>query len=364
MRWIVIFWVLFLSYLECHGEGEFCSSGLCLPSGYDKGALPGNIPLKVKLTFNIFDVLDVSDKNFRVSLAVEVGMIWEDTRVIVPDNFSRLSFTGIDNELSENIWVPQLFINGLTQFDSMKVFNREQAGLYLTHDNKFYYAQSVKMSTLCKMRFNWFPMDIHSCSVSMTSADLPLDQMVFEDPFFRTGGDDMYSIHDFSVEYLDFDDNDKIQYWDLSQKNYSVTGFKMNLKRHALKYFNAYYLPSFIFVMCSWTSFVIPPSLLEGRLGLLVTLFLVLINIYNTVITQSPNVEGITALGAWMLVCIIYVFAAKACYSFMLFKGKFWMKMEREEWDFHWKKTDQILLYIFASSFMMFTMFYWITCLV
>ena len=35
-----------------------------------------------------------------------------------------------------------------------------------------------------------------------------------------------------------------------------------------------------------------------------------LINIFNIVTTNSPNVEGMTAIAAWMLVCIFFVFFA------------------------------------------------------
>jgi hypothetical protein len=47
-----------------------------------------------------------------------------------------------------------------------------------------------------------------------------------------------------------------------------------------------------------------------GRMAMLITLFLVLINIFNIVTTNSPNVEGMTAIAAWMLVCIFFVFGA------------------------------------------------------
>ena len=43
------------------------------------------------------------------------------------------------------------------------------------------------------------------------------------------------------------------------------------------------YLPSFMFVIVSWVSFLINPHVVPGRMGLLVTLFLVLINIFNSV---------------------------------------------------------------------------------
>ena len=62
-----------------------------------------------------------------------------------------------------------------------------------------------------------------------------------------------------------------------------------------------YYLPSTLFVITSWVSFLIPPEVVPGRMALLVTLFLVLINIFNNVTSITPNTEGMTALSSWML---------------------------------------------------------------
>ena len=84
----------------------------------------------------------------------------------------------------------------------------------------------------------------------------------------------------------------------------------MILSRHVLKYLYIYYLPSGLFVVVSWVGFLIPPEVVPGRMAMLITLFLVLINIFNIVTTNSPNVEGMTAIGAWMLVCIFFVFGA------------------------------------------------------
>ena len=39
-------------------------------------------------------------------------------------------------------------------------------------------------------------------------------------------------------------------------------------------------------------SFLVPPEVVPGRMSLLVTLFLVLINIFNTITASSPNAEG------------------------------------------------------------------------
>ena len=54
-------------------------------------------------------------------------------------------------------------------------------------------------------------------------------------------------------------------------------------------------------------------------MALLITLFLVLVNIFNNVTTNTPKAEGLTAIEAWMLACILFVFAALAEYAAILF---------------------------------------------
>ena len=51
-----------------------------------------------------------------------------------------------------------------------------------------------------------------------------------------------------------------------------------------------------------WTSF------LQGRMALLVTLFLVLVIIINAITTNSPKADGLNALQAWVIACIFFVF--------------------------------------------------------
>ena len=65
--------------------------------------------------------------------------------------------------------------------------------------------------------------------------------------------------------------------------NFSFTGLEMSFVRNKFKYVTMYYLPSSLFVVVSWVSFLIPPEIVAGRMALLITLFLVLINIFSIV---------------------------------------------------------------------------------
>ena len=95
--------------------------------------------------------------------------------------------------------------------------------------------------------------------------------------------------------------SERVYEWPGSNQRFSITGFRIILKRHYSKYLYIYYLPSTLFVITSWVSFLIPPEVVPGRMALLVTLFLVLINIFNNVTAITPNTEGMTAISSWML---------------------------------------------------------------
>ena len=54
-------------------------------------------------------------------------------------------------------------------------------------------------------------------------------------------------------------------------------------------------------------------------MALLITLFLVLVNIFNAITTNSPKADGLNALQAWVIACIFFIFGKKQS-DFLLFE--------------------------------------------
>ena len=65
--------------------------------------------------------------------------------------------------------------------------------------------------------------------------------------------------------------------------DYAACGFRIHLRRKRVQMIFQIYLPCILFVTVSWVSFLIRPDVVPGRMALLVTLFLVLVNIFNNV---------------------------------------------------------------------------------
>ena len=77
--------------------------------------------------------------------------------------------------------------------------------------------------------------------------------------------------------------------------------------RQLVKHVFQTFLPTTIIVSISWLSFLIPPTAYPGRMGMLVVLCLVIINIMLKVVEVSPKSSGICGLTLWTIICLIMV---------------------------------------------------------
>ena len=132
-------------------------------------------------------------------------------------------------------------------------------------------------------------------------------KMVFSDEFIADESQ-IRSVLDYAVEIRKLP-KDKQNYVAITG-NYSVAGFELTLRRKVSHYIITCYLPSGMFVIVSWISFLIPPDIVPGRMTLLITVFLVLVNRFNTITTNLPTAEGLTAIEAFVIVCVLFVFGA------------------------------------------------------
>ena len=71
---------------------------------------------------------------------------------------------------------------------------------------------------------------------------------------------------------------------------HSVDGFVIRLTRRSTPIIINTYLPCMMLLLISFIGFFIPVDMIPGRMALLVTIFLMLVNISNTEKTNGPNV--------------------------------------------------------------------------
>ena len=102
---------------------------------------------------------------------------------------------------------------------------------------------------------------------------------------------------------------------------------------------------------------MIPPDAVPGRIGLLITIFLVLINIFNNVTEKSPNTETLTNISVWIISCITFIYSALVEYGSLLYFKRVYKNSQYFEIGL--KKVDIICLFTSMILFFLFNAAFW-----
>ena len=124
---------------------------------------------------------------------------------------------------------------------------------------------------------------------------------------------------DFNLEILPSNQTSVLKAQDLI----SVSGFYVVLHRKYDSYLWLYFAPCFMMVLTSWISFAVSFESVPGRLGLLLTLLLMMINMTNTISASIPKSDRICPLITWIFISIVFVILALVEYFIILLTVKF-----------------------------------------
>jgi len=310
-------------------KGAVCAKGnsICIPKDYSKFDLPNETRTVVNVGIDIKDIPKIDDKDFSVTLNAFFVVQWTDERLLIDQEQIELNLSPdedpnawipVDVSFIKEFWLPDAEILNLKEFKTLDVLSKLE-GLWLNRNQEIMYAVATRITFICPMTFNSFPLDVQVCLFQVGSFNYDNTKMVFNDSFIAEEGA-IRSVLDYAIQIRMLPEKNK-NYMALTG-NYSVAGFELTLKRKVSHYIITCYLPSGMFVIVSWISFLIPPDIVPGRMTLLITVFLVLVNIFNTITTNIPKAEGLTAIEAWVIVCVLFVFGALVEYAGILLQMK------------------------------------------
>merc|ERR1712130_459456 len=166
------------------------------------------------------------------------------------------------------------------------------------------YELGVRITISCRMNFDDSPLDAHPCQFQVGSYYDTKDMVTCTAAFIYDLKRQRSLQHFLTIEDLPEQFHTVV----IPSGNYSACGFQVRLQRKQMQYVIQVYLPSCMFVIVSWVSFMVKPEVVPGRMAMLVTLFLVLINIFNSVREQAPISSRLNAVDLYLVVCIFFVF--------------------------------------------------------
>ncbi|OXA61555.1 Gamma-aminobutyric acid receptor subunit rho-2 [Folsomia candida] len=321
-----------------------------IPENYNPHQAPplhnGDEPLSIQFSILVFGIFDVNELAGDISLEANLKIFWRDTRLA---NLTRekegtevvrpsSQYIVVNPSLVTQIWTPDIFIDHMKSSSEPSLISKAASlrlypdgaistTIYLqniyesTNNFKFEPTGSLRYSarTLinlsCRMDFVFYPADTQKCSLDLKSYAYSNQTLTLA--WKNNLGPEMaypLDLHNFDVALET--GPDYIQ--TTRSASYSAISFSLYLRRKLSYHIIQTFIPSSLFTIVSWLSFLVPPESTPGRMALTVTTLLTLTAMFSSVRQNVPSVSYVKGLDFWMLGCIVFVFISLAEYTIYL----------------------------------------------
>ena len=309
----------------------------CIPFDYNKDIEPwkyramtnSTLPWYYEFYFHIFDIQEVNDLQQTITLDLYFDTRWFEPRLETNSTAedwvneeSVKGFISIPLKNLENLWFPDLEIYRMIEYKSQNVV-KPMASLKINKMGIFRHNARVKITLSCHMDFKQYPFDSHLCIYKVGSFYNHRETVDCKSTFFYSQENQRSLQYMAKVIKLP---NAHHKYVYL-EKDWATCGFGIELKRIKVQILFQVYVTTVLLVITSWISFIVHPCCIPGRMGLLVTVFLVMINIFISVKNSSPASNGLNAVDIFLIVSIAEVFVALLEYAVVL--KTIWRDMEQ-----------------------------------
>ena len=314
--------------ITCRAVRSFC---WYLSENYDKKLEPWehpdaknkSLPYYYDFDFPVNGIQEVDDFKHTIKLEMYFIIKWWEPRMKIKPILNATEneknapeiFYAIPLDNLELLWTPDVEIYSMNMYQSPKVLRKEMASLKVNKDSILRYSNYATLTLSCKLHFDDYPFDSHHCIFRAGSYTYWDEIVECTSKLVKWNTSEQQS---FQYEATLEDMSQEHHTWYTPEHGWATCGFEITLKRPKTQIIIEVYLTATSLVIISWLSFVVNPSVIPGRMGMLVTVFLVLINIFIGVKTNSPTSNGLNAADIFLVTCIGQVFLALVEYAMVL----------------------------------------------
>ena len=300
----------------------------CLTRNYKKEDEPwkyrhltdSSLPWNYDFQFYINDVHEIDERSQHIKISMYLDITWQEPRLRTNKSaheWDTADYISISTFNSKYFWYPaDLEMYGV-QASPRQLFMNDLSGILITKQQDILYSLRLNIAFSCQMDFNRYPFDSQECPFRVSSYynDDKLVTCSSNYSYFAGWARNLQ----YTIEISEMASKYRTSMY--NGYNYSTCGFTISYWRSKTQLFFQVYLTAGMLVIVSWASFIINPHIVPGRMGLLVTLLLVLVNIFNSFKSSSPPSTNLNALDVYLMICISHVFCALMQYAVVLFLG-------------------------------------------
>ena len=306
-------------------SGILLETGVCIENTYRKEFVPRKGVTRVHSTIEYQKVRDVDAKKKTISMDFTLTMQWLDRR-IKAHLLNKESGIVLGPNSVDHIWTPDVRILNRTSFKSKnELFSLVGAKVLTKNETKKLVSSNifktsklptglqirydVKTSVFCPFDYTNYPMDEQTCHVGFGSGSLGAIFTLHDNPkkFHKST---KYKAENFDMTVTFFDQN--------VSTGENTVGMIIHMKRLRSSYLWKYYIPCICIVLVTELGFAVPVTAIPGRIGLLVTQFLTLINLFIHQMSESPSASDLNKLGSYLLFCLLFVVCALVEFSIIM----------------------------------------------
>ena len=280
----------------CKIKEDCLHKRICREKGYQSNDPPRKNLTQIYVEVGHLKILEIQQRENKIKIHISQKLSWFDHRItldpIYLQGFHSHNPMGIKemdkerpyNLLSETncpIWYPNI----TQKKESLQQGKQTSRFKYMIftagetistagedqNSTRISMEQKNTQELFCDMNVDQFPFDTHKCNVTGFNEDTAALELLLGNTGIKTVTKQIYQ----SGFYITVTWHGTV----INGKS-SYVRFDLKLARILSTFIFQYYLPSMAIVCVSHVSFIIPPSVAPGRIGLLATLFLTLTNLF------------------------------------------------------------------------------------
>ena len=338
-------------------------------SEYNPAQFPEPSPAQIQSKFTIQRILKVDENEQTLDVYLDFLISWIDTRIgMVYNTETNQSYFRIMGDDLDGLWIPELVFRNAIKVDILKErigFKKEES--YLNQQ------QILILKITCNFDFSSFPFDQQSCQLPFFNYQGNVDVVILKTPIINVYADDdqneasVVIIETGALPFTSVAKSIESSTFLRRSNNISQAGIEFRFCRDSQTFkqlFGTFYLPSTLFAIISMSSFFIKPEVVPGRMGMIVTLFLILINTYKSV--SAPQARGFSFIEIWYIGIQIPIVFAFLEYAIILASTRKY-GLERElklgnqliRVQEILSMVDQVSFLISVFYFIIFNLVYW-----
>ena len=266
-------------------------------------------PTNVSISAQVSDINAVS--NGQVTMSLYLSYSWEEVRFELLSSVSKHDYVEVASTIKDKLWLPDLYVPDAAFVVSPVIF--VPTTNFRIYKNRTVFAnQYMTLELSCPFDYSYFPMDSQVCDIAIMSfgyspCELRLEWSEYE-PLSYAGSE----LTQFSYYLARPEETGAERAGSelTDHRHRSQVHMYLVLERKALFYLMQIYIPSLLFVVVAWISFLVPLEMAQGRMLLTITTMLTLVELFAAGSEYLPLASYVKAIDVWMCVCAFLTFYA------------------------------------------------------